>query len=392
MKIQKIIFICLIFIFVILSISFGALIEERATYKVGDNWVYEGVVMDAEGKFPQKKYTLIKDLNESILYGNRDIYEELRQRLPIINKDTFQSMFSEQDMASIIAGASGSETVTKKYGDNEYYETIKEQEIEENGVNVKIYSIIDMIFEDSYIHSFSLTYRDKMIGLNDYNNMLASFKVGKPAQQEVHNSEYYLRLEREEKARKEAEEKVNQEQQEQPVIAEAVTTEQPNITEVPQVTTTPEPTVTPLVNETAKKISGDEIIKAEENEDKDAVIDEKSGDEVTSEENNENELEKIIENSGENVEKNSGNIIIDEIDIKISNVKPKENGSIKPTIQPSKPKKTNMFFAIIKLPIVRNLIIFCIIFDITITIIIKYRKKKKKEQKEKEEQNQEQTK
>jgi hypothetical protein len=302
-------------------------------------------------------------------------------------------MFSEQDMTSIIAGASDAATVTKKYGDNESYDAIKEQEVEENGAAIKIYSIIDMIFEDSYIHSFSLTYRDKLIGLNDYNNMLASFKVGKMEQQEKHNKEYYLRLEREERARKEAEKQAKL-ANEQKTIEEQKTTEVPTSTSTPEPTVTPKPTIIPSEAHTIETQSGEIIAKEEIINNK---IEEVSGDakaltafdnETLESGNDISNEENKSGNDVSDVENESGNVVIDEITINISNIQPKGTSNSQEVSHPTKPKKTNMFFAIISLPIVRNLIIFCVLFDVTITLIIKHRKKKKKEQNEKDEQNQ----
>jgi hypothetical protein len=339
--------------------------------------------MDAEGKFPQKKYTYRKDLSESILYGNRNIYDELKEKIPFISKETFQSMFSEQDMASVIAGASGTEAISKTYGNNTFYETIKTQNVtQEDGTVTEIKSIIDMCFEDSYIHSFSFSYTDSTDGIDDYNKMLASFEIGK--KEEVkYNREYYLQKEREAAKKNQATEVVNVTEAPKPTA-----TVEPQITEEPQVTNEPVITQEPITSEepivTQEPIATEIPTATEEPKDNsnslsgEKFVAEKS---VDSEDSGEvKEIVKTQEKSGENR--------IEEITISISNVKKKdntiENQEQTISIKPQEYKKTNMFFAILSLPIVRNLIIFCIIFDIIITILVKRHKKKKKLEKESE--------
>ncbi len=150
-------------------------LDNMATYNLSDDYIYEGVIFDS--KFPQKKYTYIKNLDCMILYGNRSLYEEMKKYTPWISEEDFKSSFSENDLKDIIASAAGGQTSEVLYGSNKFYETIKQQEIEDAGVTKVVNSIIDMYFADGYIYSFSYSYKDKQDGLNEYREALKTFKI-----------------------------------------------------------------------------------------------------------------------------------------------------------------------------------------------------------------------
>lgn len=353
------------------------LIENRATYTLSSDWIYEGVVMDKEGKFPQQKYTLVKDLDEYILYGNRDIFEEMKTMVPFINKESFKSIFSNQDMAQIIASASGGETAEVDYGENHFYETITTQQVDKNGKTEYVTSIIDFFFEEDFIHSFSYSYKTRTDGLGDYKAMLASFKLGAQEQPKRSKQDMLLEAERQERARKEQERL----EKEQAQLNEPTATPTPEPTIVP--TATPEPTSVPVETTTSGEnvaSSGETIVKVEEET-------KVSGEQAILNESGEINQEDIVE-SGDIEEEQPIEIEkAEDTQEVIETPKPVVTEVRKPT------KKKSTLEVVLSIPAVRRLIIFCIIFDVTITLIIKKRKKKKmqdtKEQKEYEKKEQE---
>ena len=70
-------------------------LDTKAEYDISPDYIYEGVLFD--NKFPQKKYTYIKNLDVMILYGNRSLYEEMKSYTPWITKESFDATFSQED-------------------------------------------------------------------------------------------------------------------------------------------------------------------------------------------------------------------------------------------------------------------------------------------------------
>ena len=150
-------------------------LDTVATFDIPDNWVYEGTIFDEN--YSQKKYTYIKNLDVSVLYGLRDLNEEVKKKLPFLSADMLLSTMTEQNFVDILAGASDSDVVEKMYGSNKFYEFEKSQIVADRGNKVEIHSIIDMCIIDSNIFSFSYSYRDKKDAISDYEKMLVSFKL-----------------------------------------------------------------------------------------------------------------------------------------------------------------------------------------------------------------------
>ncbi len=150
-------------------------LDTVATFDVPDKWVYEGVILDE--KYSQKKYTYIKNLDVSVLYGLRDLDQEIKKTMPFLSAESLLSTMSEQNLVDIIASASESEVVEKMYGKNKFYEFEKTQQVTDGGAKVDVHSIIDMCIIDSNIFSFSYSYRDKKDALQDYEKMLVSFRL-----------------------------------------------------------------------------------------------------------------------------------------------------------------------------------------------------------------------
>ena len=150
-------------------------LDTVATFDVPDKWVYEGVILDE--KYSQKKYTYIKNLDVSVLYGLRDLDQEIKKTMPFLSADSLLSTMSEQNFVDIIASASDSEVVEKMYGNNKFYEFSKTQQVTDRGKQVDVHSIIDMCIIDSNIFSFSYSYKDTKDAIKDYETMLTSFRL-----------------------------------------------------------------------------------------------------------------------------------------------------------------------------------------------------------------------
>ncbi len=150
-------------------------LDTVATFDVPDKWVYEGVILDE--KYSQKKYTYIKNLDVSVLYGLRDLDQEIKKSMPFLSADALLGTMTEQNLIDIIASASDSEVVEKMYGNNKFYEFSKTQQVTDRGQTVDIHSIIDMCIIDSNIFSFSYSYRDKQDAIKDYETMLTTFRL-----------------------------------------------------------------------------------------------------------------------------------------------------------------------------------------------------------------------
>ena len=150
-------------------------LDTVATFDVPDKWVYEGVILDE--KYSQKKYTYIKNLDVSVLYGLRDLDQEIKKTMPFLSADSLLSTMSEQNFVDIIASASDSEVVEKMYGNNKFYEFTKTQQVTDRGKQIDVHSIIDMCIIDSNIFSFSYSYKDTKDAIKDYETMLTSFRL-----------------------------------------------------------------------------------------------------------------------------------------------------------------------------------------------------------------------
>jgi len=327
-------------------------LDTKAEYDISPDYIYEGVLFD--NKFPQKKYTYIKNLDVMILYGNRSLYEEMKSYTPWITKESFDATFSQEDMKDIIATAAGGETKEIKYGDNVFYETEKVQEIEENGVKKNVNSIVDMYFDDGYIYSFSYSYKDKKDGFSEYQTVLKTFKTltdeeaaNKP---KISKQDQALALEREqmrleEERRKQEEQTLNKtEEQEktQETIEDKVIKE-----EIKEQITEETPIVEQEVNKEKEK---------QEQEQEQVVLvsgDINSGEETT---NIITSGETPMTISGEEVD--DGPIVISEI------------------------KKRSIFEIVIGViwnnPVLRIVVIALIIFDITIIVLLRKRAKRRK--------------
>ena len=88
-------------------------LDTVATFDIPDNWVYEGTIFDEN--YSQKKYTYIKNLDVSVLYGLRDLNEEVKKKIPFLSADMLLSTMTEQNFVDILAGASDSDVVEKMY-------------------------------------------------------------------------------------------------------------------------------------------------------------------------------------------------------------------------------------------------------------------------------------
>lgn len=322
-------------------------LDTKAEYDISPDYIYEGVLFD--NKFPQKKYTYIKNLDVMILYGNRSLYEEMKSYTPWITKESFDATFSQEDMKDIIATAAGGETKEIKYGDNVFYETEKVQEIEENGVKKNVNSIVDMYFDDGYIYSFSYSYKDKKDGFSEYQTVLKTFKTltdeeaaNKP---KISKQDQALALEREqmrleEERRKQEEQTLNK------------TEEQEKTQETIEDKVIKEEIKEQITEETT--IIEQEVDKEKEKQEQVVLVsgDINSGEETTN-----------IITSGETPmtisgEEEDGPIVISEI------------------------KKRSIFEIVIGViwnnPVLRIVVIALIIFDITIIVLLRKRAKRRK--------------
>ncbi len=147
-------------------------LDTEAKYDIPDAWIYEGVLYNKD--YSQKKYTNINNLNVSILYGMRNLKDEIKKKMPFIPAESILSSLSEESLVNILGSASNSTIEEKVYGDNKFYEFLKTQKTD-NGSTVNC--IVDMMVEGDNIYSFSYVFKDERFAINDYGKVLTSFKI-----------------------------------------------------------------------------------------------------------------------------------------------------------------------------------------------------------------------
>ena len=159
-------------------------LDTEASYNIPDTWIYEGVLYNKD--YSQKKYTNINNLDVSILYGMRNLKEEIKKKMPFVPADTLLNSLSEESLVSILGSASNSTIEEKIYGENKFYEFLKTQK-GDNGQIVNC--IVDIMVEGDNIFSFSYVFKDNKDYINDYGKVLTSFKIAGKEKVEEKNIE-----------------------------------------------------------------------------------------------------------------------------------------------------------------------------------------------------------
>ena len=150
-------------------------LDTEATFDIPNVWIYEGVIYNKD--YSQKKYTNKNNLDVSILYGMRNLKDEIKKKMPFISADSILKSLSEESLINIIGSASNSTIEEKVYGDNKFYEFLKTQKVETTEGTEDINCIVDMMVKGDNIYSFSYVYRDEKEAINDYGKVLTSFKT-----------------------------------------------------------------------------------------------------------------------------------------------------------------------------------------------------------------------
>ena len=158
-------------------------LDTEATFDIPSTWIYEGVIYNKD--YSQKKYTHSKNLDVSILYGMRNLKEEIKKKMPFISADSILKSLSEESLVNIIGSASNSTIEEKVYGSNKYYEFLKTQKVETEDGTEDINCIVDMMVKGDNIYSFSYVYREEKDAINDYGKVLTSFKTLSDESEEI---------------------------------------------------------------------------------------------------------------------------------------------------------------------------------------------------------------
>lgn len=188
-------FYAIIFVILILSVSMtfadssnfvpATYLDTEAKFDIPDNWIYEGVLFDEN--YSQKKYTFIKNLDVSMLYGMRNLKEEINKKMPFVSADNLLGNLSEENIVSILGSASQSTIEEKLYGKNKFYEFTKTQKVQDGNKTIDVNCIVDMMIEGDNIYSFSYIYKNQKDGIMDYGKALTSFTI-KNANNEINNA------------------------------------------------------------------------------------------------------------------------------------------------------------------------------------------------------------
>jgi len=150
-------------------------LDTDAKFDLPHEWIYEGVLFNKD--YSQKKYTFSKNLDVSILYGMKNLKDEIKKKVPFIPADSILDSLSDEDIVSILGSASKSTIEEKMYGSNKFYEFSKNQKVENGTSTIDVNCIVDLLIDGDNIFSFSYIYKDEKDGLIDYGNALTSFVI-----------------------------------------------------------------------------------------------------------------------------------------------------------------------------------------------------------------------
>ena len=167
-------------------------LDTEAKFDISDDWIYEGVLFDEN--YSQKKYTLMKNLDVSILYGMRNLKEEIQKKMPFVSAESMLNGLTEESLVSILGSASQSTIEEKLYGNNKFYEFSKTQKVTEGLTTIDVNCIVDMMVEGDNIYSFSYIYKNEKDGLVDYGKVLTSFSIKNNLNQEIDNKNEEIEL------------------------------------------------------------------------------------------------------------------------------------------------------------------------------------------------------
>ncbi len=314
-------------------------LDTEAKFEIPDEWIYEGVLFDEN--YSQKKYTFIKNLDVSILYGMRNLKEEIHKKMPFISADSILDGLSEENIVSILGSASNSTIEEKLYGSNKFYEFTKTQKVDTGKGTVDVNCIVDMMIEGDNIYSFSYIYKKEKDGLVDYGKTLTSFTT------KSKKTEPVVEVQSKEEIKEEPKVEPVEEKKEEPIVE-----------------------IIEIVKEEPKE---EQIIENKNEEENKTEIEAKEPEEIVE------NLEETIQKSGETLETEiieSGNIIEKEIIEETSNEELDfENlGVVQNTYKP-KNWVESVFSIIASNPILLIGIIILIIIDFIIVRLIKKKKK-----------------